>query len=85
MGNNLCDELFAVKVFPSCNRPMPKTLLPSPNQRLRMLAHTRRLGGIMLPLGAAIGLAVALALRGWAGWGVKRTSPWWSPPLDSSW
>jgi len=43
---------------------MPKTLLPSPNQRLRMLAHTRRLGGIMLPLGAAIGLAVALALRG---------------------
>jgi CIC family chloride channel protein len=29
-----------------------------------MLAHTRRLGGIMLPLGAAIGLAVALALRG---------------------
>ena len=43
---------------------MPKTFLPSPTQRLRMLAHTRRLGGIMLPFGAAIGLAVALALRG---------------------
>ncbi|HJV91250.1 MAG TPA: chloride channel protein [Holophagaceae bacterium] len=36
-----------------------------------MLAHTRRLVGIMLPLGAGVGLAVAFALRGLAAF-----SPW---------
>lgn len=36
-----------------------------------MLAHTRRLVGIMLPLGAGVGLAVAFALRGLAAFG-----PW---------
>lgn len=43
---------------------MPQSFLTSSNHRLRMLAHTRRLVGIMLPLGAGIGLAVAFALRG---------------------
>lgn len=43
---------------------MPQTLLSSPTRRLRILAHTRRLVGIMLPLGAGVGLVVAFALRG---------------------
>ena len=38
--------------------------LSSPHHRLRMLAHTRRLVGVMLPLGAGTGLVVAFALRG---------------------
>ncbi len=43
---------------------MPHTLLTSTRRRLRMLAHTRRIVGVMLPLGAATGLVVALALKG---------------------
>ena len=43
---------------------MPQTFLTTSTGRLRMLAHTRRLVGIMLPLGAGIGLVVAFALRG---------------------
>ncbi|MBI3129808.1 MAG: chloride channel protein [Acidobacteria bacterium] len=43
---------------------MPPPPLSSPHHRLRMLAHTRRLVGVMLPLGAGTGLVVAFALRG---------------------
>ncbi len=43
---------------------MAQRFLASPRRRLRMLAHTRRLVGVVLPLGAAAGLMVALALRG---------------------
>lgn len=38
-------------------------MIPTRSQRLRLLAHTRRLVGVMLPLGAATGLAVALGLH----------------------
>ncbi|BDU72860.1 chloride channel protein [Mesoterricola silvestris] len=39
-----------------------RTLLPTRTTRLRFLAHTRHIVGVMLPLGAAVGLLVALAL-----------------------
>ena len=39
------------------------TFLPSKWRGLRMLSHARRLIGIMLPLGAATGLGVVLALK----------------------
>jgi CIC family chloride channel protein len=41
-----------------------RTILPTRNRRLRLLAHTRQIVGVMLPLGAGIGFLVALALRG---------------------
>lgn len=41
----------------------PKPLLPSRVRRLRMLAHGRRVGLVLLPLGAGIGLMVALVLK----------------------
>lgn len=43
---------------------MPRFFMSSPHHRLRLLAHTRRLVVVMLPLGAGIGLGVAFALRG---------------------
>ncbi len=43
---------------------MSRFFMSSPHHRLRMLAHTRRLVLVMLPLGAGIGLVVAFALRG---------------------
>ncbi|MFN8011870.1 MAG: chloride channel protein [Holophagaceae bacterium] len=43
---------------------MSRFFISSPHHRLRMLAHTRRLVMVMLPLGAGIGLVVAFALRG---------------------
>lgn len=42
----------------------PHRLLPTRTRRLRMLAHTRRLMGVILPLGAVTGLLVALAVHG---------------------
>jgi CIC family chloride channel protein len=39
-------------------------LIPTRTHRLRLLAHTRQIVGVMLPLGAGIGFLVALALRG---------------------
>ncbi|MDR3670585.1 MAG: chloride channel protein [Holophaga sp.] len=39
-------------------------LVPTRTSSLRLLAHTRRIVGVMLPLGAGIGFLVALALRG---------------------
>lgn len=39
-------------------------LLPNRHRHLRMLAHSRRIVGVMLPLGAGIGLLVAAALQG---------------------
>ena len=46
---------------------MPSTvgqLIPSRNQQLRLLSHSRRIVGVMLPLGLGIGFLVALALKG---------------------
>ncbi len=43
---------------------MTQISFASARQRLRMLAHTRRLVGVVLPLGAGTGLVVAAALRG---------------------
>jgi len=39
------------------------TLLPNRTRRLRLLAHTRRMVLVILPLGAGMGLLVAAALR----------------------
>ena len=39
-------------------------LLPTRTTRLRMLAHTRHIVGVMLPLGAGVGFLVAMALYG---------------------
>jgi chloride channel protein, CIC family len=39
-------------------------LLPNRIQSLRLLVHTRKIVGVMLPLGAGIGFMVALALKG---------------------
>ena len=50
---------------------MPKTYLSSPTRRLRMLAHPRRLGAILMPLCVATELTVALALRG-----LGSAGPW---------
>lgn len=43
---------------------MAQFTFASPRRRLRMLAHTRRLVGVVLPLGAGTGLVAAAALRG---------------------
>ncbi|HLO65927.1 MAG TPA: chloride channel protein [Holophaga sp.] len=40
------------------------SFIPRRNQRLRLLAHTRHIVAVMLPLGALVGFLVALALRG---------------------
>lgn len=50
---------------------MPKTYLFFPILRPRLLTHPRRLGDILLPIGAASELAVALALRG-----LGSAEPW---------
>lgn len=44
-------------------QPAP-TLMPSRFRRLRLLVHTRKIVAVTLPLGAGIGLFVALALKG---------------------
>ncbi|BDU76762.1 chloride channel protein [Mesoterricola sediminis] len=44
--------------------PLPWDLLPGRNQRLRLLAHTRQILAVMLPLGALVGFLVGLALKG---------------------
>jgi CIC family chloride channel protein len=44
--------------------PLTKDLLPTRTARLRFLAHTRQIVGVMLPLGAWVGFMVALALLG---------------------
>lgn len=46
-------------------------LFPSRTRRFRLLAHTRRIVGVMLPLGLGIGLCVALALGG-----LELFEPW---------
>ena len=49
-------------------------LFPNRNQRLRLLVHSRRILGVMLPLGVGIGFIVALALRGlgsFEAWGAR--------------
>lgn len=46
-------------------------LLPSRHQRLRLLAHSRRIVGVMLPLGVGIGVLVAFALQG-----LEAFEPW---------
>jgi len=51
--------------------PDPLQLLPTRRARLRILAHTRHIVGVMLPLGAFVGLMVALAL-----YGLSRFEPW---------
>ncbi|WP_306600815.1 chloride channel protein [Geothrix sp. 21YS21S-2] len=48
-----------------------RILLPTRTTRLRFLAHTRHIVGVMLPLGAAVGLLVALAL-----FCLERFEPW---------
>lgn len=46
-------------------RPNPlRPLIPTRTSRLRMLAHTRHIVMVTLPLGAGTGFLVALALRG---------------------
>lgn len=46
-------------------RPIPlRPLIPTRTSRLRMLAHTRHIVLVTLPLGAVTGFLVALALRG---------------------
>jgi len=44
--------------------PPAPSFLPNRNRRLRLLAHTRHIVGVMLPLGAGIGLLVAALLLG---------------------
>ncbi|MCE1229902.1 MAG: chloride channel protein [Firmicutes bacterium] len=48
--------------------PAPRlVLLPTRQRRLHLLAHTRRMAVVILPLGAGMGLLVAMALRAlWA-------------------
>ena len=46
-------------------------LLPTRFRRLRLLAHTRQIVGVMLPLGAGIGFLVALGLLG-----LEAFKPW---------
>jgi CIC family chloride channel protein len=49
-------------------------LIPNRTQRLRLLVHSRRIVGVMLPLGVGIGFIVALALRGlgsFESWGAR--------------
>lgn len=41
----------------------PLPLIPGRIRRLRVIAHTRRMGLVILPLGAGMGLLVAFALR----------------------
>ena len=55
---------------------LTQDLVPRRFQQLRLLAHTRRLVFVVMPLGALIGLLVTLALGGLArlepqitGWG----------------
>ena len=48
-----------------------RILLPTRTTRLRFLAHTRHIVGVMLPLGAAVGFLVALAL-----FCLERFEPW---------
>lgn len=43
---------------------MPDELIPKRFQQLRLLAHTRRLVFVVMPLGALIGLLVTVALSG---------------------
>lgn len=51
--------------------PKPADLLPTRTAQLRLLAHTRSIIGVMLPLGAVVGLLVTLALAG-----LNRFEPW---------
>ena len=46
-------------------------LFPSRRQRLRLLVHSRRIVGVMLPLGVGIGFLFALALQG-----LESFEPW---------
>jgi CIC family chloride channel protein len=45
-------------------RATVRNLIPTRTSQLRLLAHTRQIVGVMLPLGAGIGCLVALALGG---------------------
>jgi len=49
----------------------PSYFLPTRTARLRMLAHTRHIVAVMLPLGAGVGFLVAMAL-----FGLERFEPW---------
>ncbi len=50
---------------------MSEDLIPKRHQQLRLLAHTRRLVLVVMPLGALIGLVVTSALIG-----LNRLEPW---------
>ena len=55
------------RLIPRTPRPLPiaaRRLIPTRTSRLRMLAHTRHIVLVTLPLGAATGFLVALALKG---------------------
>jgi len=49
---------------PAAHYPPKRRFLPTRTHRLRLLAHTRHIVAVTLPLGAATGFLVALALRG---------------------
>lgn len=51
--------------------PKPADLLPTRRAQLRLLAHTRSIAAVMLPLGAVVGALVTLALAG-----LGRFEPW---------
>jgi len=54
-------------LIPKEQRPLPiviRRFIPTRTSRLRMLAHTRHIVLVTLPLGAGTGFLVALALRG---------------------